>query len=330
MTPKLKPAASAATTTRQPVVTALRSVAAVLLAAAGLPALAQVCDPADPPFLAEGPIAAVSSNGGDGTVGGSMTSMGVTFEVLPNANVHTPTATLDMNAFASTQPFPGRTQAGFLGATVQATGCVKTGPNGPIAYADDVFSDVSEHVVLGVVTTAFSGGTFGVNGTTTKLLTDPRMPADPIMNAFGFELAPESLAVGVNASVEGYYANDGSGELHVWAVEVDGGTLADPGTHQISIQRFDCGSDLEIRGAIYLTTPSCSFGAPYSLALFGDGQQIPLNTNRDVSVTNGVAPNSAFCTYRLRPDLPPGGQCPASIKVELRSNGTSVAEATAP
>jgi hypothetical protein len=302
--------------------------AALLMALAAPGVLAQatpICDAADPVFLAEGPISNVSL---DGAGGGAITAMGVTFQVPAAAPVSTPTAALTLDQFADPTPFPGRSQGGFLGATVIANGCVKINAGVPTAVATDVFSDVAENVVLGVVTAPLTGATFGVDGTPTTLLADARMPAGPIANAFGFEVTPESLAVGANVAVEGYYSNDGSGVLNVWAVEVDGGTLVNAADAQISIQRFRCANDVQVQGGIYLGAgAACTFAAPFSLALFdGAGNPIPFAPG-DLDVVNGIAPSVEFCSYRLRT---PVAQCPAEVRVELRNNGTPIAEATAP
>jgi hypothetical protein len=323
--------AATASTGRRPVA---RLLPALIFGLAASGASAQICSPLDPVFLAEGPVTSVVDLGGGN---GTITAMGVTFQVLPETPIASPTASLTMSQFASTVPFPGRTQGGYLGATVIATGCVKNGANGPYAVADDVFSDVAENVVLGVVTAPLtgtaadgSGGSFGVNNRPVSRLTDARMPAAPVANAFGFPVTPESVAVGAQVAVEGYYSNDGSGVLHVWDTEVAGGTLAAPNTPQVSIQRFRCANTILIRGGIYPTPgQACNFGNPYSLALFdGAGNPIPFDAGKDLDVVNGVpGPDEQFCAYTLRPAVT---QCPAEVKVELRNAGVPIAEATAP
>lgn len=297
---------------------------ALLLGLTAAPASAQICAVADPVFLAEGPVSAVTYNPADGS--GTITAMGVTFRVTPQTPVSTPTAVLNMEKFADPTPFPGRSQGGFLGATVIATGCVKFEAGVPVAVADDVFSDVKENVVLGVVTAPLADGAFGANGQPVKQLTDARMPAHPIANAFGFPVTPESVTVGSNIALEGYYGDQDPKALNVWAVELDGGQLVDSGP-QISIQRYRCTNDIELRGGIYPANGACTFGAPLSLALFdGNNNPIPFSAN-DLDVVNGVAPTAEFCSYRLRPAV---AQCPAEVRVELRLNGSKIAEAKAP
>lgn len=298
---------------------------ALLLGLAAAPVSAQICAATDPVFLAEGPVSAVSYDPADGS--GTITAMGVTFRVTPQTPVSTPTATLSMASFADSTPFPGRSEGGFLGATVIATGCVKFEAAVPVAVADNVFSDVKENVVLGVVTAPLADGAFGANGQPVRLLSDARMPAHPISNAFGFTVTPESVTVGSNIALEGYYGNQDPKALNAWAVELDGGQLADSGP-QISIQRYRCTTNIEMRGGIYPATGgACNFGAPLSIALFdGNNNPIPFAAG-DLDVIDGVAPSAEFCSYRLRPAVT---QCPASVRIELRSSGSKIAEATAP
>jgi hypothetical protein len=304
-----------------------RALAALFAAGIASPAISQICDPLEPVFLAEGPVSNVVDLGSGN---GRITAMGVTFQVLPETPIHTPTAALTMTGFADQANFPGRNQSGFLGATVIATGCVKGG----VAVADDVFSDVAENVVLGVVTAPLtgaagdgSGGSLGVNNRNVARLTDARMPAGDIANMFGFPVTPESVTVGTNIAVEGYYGDDGV--LHVWDSEVDGGTLVAPAVPQVSIQRFRCANDIEIRGGIYpLPGGTCNFGAPFSLGLFdGAGVAIPFDADEDLTIVNGIAPAQQFCSYRLRPAVT---QCPAEVRIVLLNAGVPVAEATAP
>ncbi len=317
---------------------------AALLASAAAPALAQfaTCDPTDPPLLAEGPISAVTADGFAGTV----TSMGILITVPPSAPVHTPTADLDMPRFADPTPFPGRfddppanTQPtpGFVGATVTATGCVKRDPQGGtnhVYLADDVSSDVNENVLLGVVTEvptvdAQTGAvTFGVLGTPISMLQDPRMPADPLANAFGLEVVPQTVPVGATAAVEGYYGEDGV--LHVWTAEVGAGDLADPVNPQISIQRYRCAGDLRLQGGLYLGEAggaSCNFTRPeYSMRLYNveAGQEINFAAD-ELDVLQAAAPDQQFCTYALRTEPP---VCPANVRIDMLRNGVVIATAT--
>jgi hypothetical protein len=315
---------------------------ATLLAFAATPAFAQLgpCVATDPPFLAEGPIEAVSGNP-DGS--GTVTAMGITITVPAGTPVYTPTADLGgMQGFAAGTPFPGRTQPGFIGGTVISTGCVKTDASGNLVFqADDVTSDVNENVLLGVVTSSPTSNEapigFGVQGTQVEMLTDARMPAEHLKNAFGFEVIPTTVPVGASAAVEGYFATDGSGVLHAWAAEVGGGDLVDPVNPQVSILRSRCDGELRVQGAIYqgdadgvAPAPACNFAAPYSLRLYNaDANQEILFVDGDqLDVINGVAPDAQFCSYTMRLRSIGDAACPPNVRVDLLQSGVVIASAT--
>lgn len=310
---------------------AVRVAPALLLVSAAVSVSAE-CLVTDPVFLAEGPISAVTAADGvapDGVTAtvGTITSMGVVIHVPPEAPVTSPTAILDMATFADATPFPGRDLGGYLGATVISEGCVKfsaADPLVPFALAENVFSDVAENVMLGVVTGPFVAGTgtLEVNGTPVALLSDARMPNLGINNPFGLPVTTDSITVGGDIAVEGYYGDDGT--LHVWDVEVANGTLVDAVNPQISIQRFRCANEIRVLGGIYLGTPTCSFNG-YAIDLFdGVGNPLPID---NLDVLDGLAPDPAFCSYDLQVAVDP---CPESIRVVLRQGATPLAEATAP
>lgn len=312
-------------------------VSATLLAYAATPAMAQIgpCEATDPPFLAEGPISAVTASGLAGTV----TSMGITITVPETARVSTPTAALDMSRFADETPFPGRTQPGFVGGTVIATGCVKTDPNGAHIYlADDVSSDVNENVMLGVVTQQPTVDpenqiSLEVLGTPVKLLKDARMPAHHLSNLFGLEIIPESVVPGNEVSIEGYFGDQDPPTMHAWAAEVGGANLVlASDAPQVSIQRYRCTGDLNLLGGIYLGAAAgqCNFDrSRYSMRLFNveANQQIPFNSGdtRLLQITPGTLPDEEFCSYRL--DLQPA-TCPANVRLELLMDGQIIASAS--
>lgn len=313
-------------------------VSATLLAYAATPALAQIgpCVATDPPFLAEGPISAVTANG----LAGTITSMGMTITVPETAPVSTPTAALDMARFADSTPFPGRAEPGFVGGTVIATGCVKTDANGAHVYlADSVSSDVNENVMLGIVTglptvDAEQKVRLEVLGTPVELLQDARMPAHHLSNLYGMEIIPESVVPGNEISIEGYYGDTDPKTLHAWAAEVGGGNLVlVSDAPQVSIQRFRCAGDLSLLGGIYFGAaagPSCNFDrSRHSLRLFNveANQQIPFNSadTKLLDVIPGVTPDEEFCSYRL--DIQPAA-CPANIRIELLQDGQIIATAS--
>jgi hypothetical protein len=321
---------------------------AALLAYAASPAVAQVgpgpCLATDPPFLAEAPMSAITANG----LTGFITTMGVLVTVPDTAPVTTPTATLDMARFADPTPFAGRftdppantvPTPGFIGGTGIITGCVKVVDpldlTKNIYLADDVTSDVDENVLLGVVTAVptvdpvTSQVSLGVMGTPVDLSQDPRLPAKPLANTFGFDVVPATVPVGAAASVEGYFGEDN--RLHAFLVEVGGGDLVDPINPQVSIQRYRCAGDINLQGGIYLgaAAGACVFDrTQYSMRLTSleANQVIPFDSNdaKVLDVVQGVAPDEAFCAYRLR--VTPA-TCPANVRIDLLKAGVVIATA---
>jgi hypothetical protein len=215
---------------------------AVCLAAAS--AFAQVAAPI--PTNMEGPISAIESDGGTGA---TMTVMGATIHVPASAHIHTPSATLTIAQLLDvTTPLPGRTQGGFLGATTISNGTVD--PATGIVTADDVFVEPAENVIVGVVTQ--NDTEFRVNNVPVVFLTDPRIPAGPPMNDLGFEINLADVPVGIPASIEGYYSNDGSGLIQTFHLECTGVRSKDPSL-QVSMLRIrgDAATrSLEVRGGV--------------------------------------------------------------------------------
>jgi len=186
---------------------------------------------------------------------------------------------------------------------------MNVGP-GAYAVATEVFSDVNENVMLGVVTGGLDNGSFEVNEQPVRLLTDERMPNLGVFNAFGFEVDPASITVGSGIAIEGYYATDTSGILYVWDAEVNGGDLADPGNPQISIQRYRCSpNDLRLQGGLYPVPrgncPADFTGAGYSLEIFNVDGTAPVRIPFELDGRNrlNVIPDpefTEFCSYSLR------------------------------
>lgn len=301
-----------------------RNAAALAVAAAltGLPlAASAVCLVTDPVFLAEGPVTALPVDNGDGT--GLITSMGIPIQIPAGIPVATPTnSALGVAGLADPTPFPGRVEDGFIGATIIATGCVKFDAAGAaFAEADNVFSDVSENVLLGVVT-ANDGTDIEVLGTPVEILADPRMPGpvdsggNPTWTRLGIPVQTGSIPLGANAALEGYYADDGV--YHVWSVDVDAGTPVD-NVAQTGIAEFRCGpagtvGSMRVFGGSFTPVDPNNCGETVTVVdarneeiVFGSGVTVP------------TAPPSAFCEYQLRFD---GVICPADITV-LNSNGSA-------
>jgi hypothetical protein len=184
----------------------------------------------------------------DGAGGAIATVMGVQVAIPAGTPVSTPTASLTVDQLLDPTLLPGRDQPGFLGGTAIITGTSDL-VNG--AVAADVFVEPSENVVLGLIT-----GTFQIENMPFSMLQDPRMPALPIMNVFGFEIDPASLTAGTPAAAEGYYsALDQS--FHAFIIETEGGTLLNAGVTEVSILRAQCRNrnggeiELEVRGSTH-------------------------------------------------------------------------------
>lgn len=182
---------------------------------------------------------------------GVMKVMGATVKVPQGAPIHSPTnSSLTWQQFTM-GAFVGRAEPGFLGGTAIVTG----DSQGGVIYADDVFSDISEHVVVGEATgsvTVDDGSTrASVNGIPLIPLDDPRMPAGAPINGFGFEVNPAQITVGSLVSVEGYFA---AGKLNYHNFEADGASLINPTTPEVSILRANCRfrggnrNEIEVRG----------------------------------------------------------------------------------
>ena len=200
--------------------------------------------------LLEGPISALTDDG-DGT--GSITVMGVTVDIPVGTPITTPTAALGITAAANPVALPGRTQAGFIGGTaiIEGSGDLVAGYS-----ADFVFLEPAENI-LGAATTSLPGESLQVGGVAMNPTGDARIPNGPFTNVFGFEVDPTSVPQGSGVVAEGYLSNNGSGVMNYFAIEVDGGTLVNAGSTEISITRAQCqedpGNPIELRvlGAIH-------------------------------------------------------------------------------
>jgi hypothetical protein len=262
--------------------------AGCLFGIGAVPALAQIPTLIPVPVELEGPISAVVDNGNGS---GSIVVMGVTVQIPATAVIHTPTATLTIAQLADPTPLPGRTQPGFVGGTAIILGQT----DGVATTAEDVFAEPAENVLLGVITradgcTATDCTNLEVLGTQLLRLTDPRLPANPPANAFGFQVdLSQGALVGSPASVEGYYGQVAVPPsvvpaLHYFIVELDGGALLNPGVTEVSILRAQCrerdnGIELDVLGATH-----------------DPGTGI-------VTISNTNDPNEVFGTANVVPDL---------------------------
>lgn len=268
------------------------SLALLGLAAPGVAAAACPQIPAPPldvgaEFLElEGPLQAVDP------VGRTITVFGTCIDVPVGMLVDTSgdgVGDVTLEQLAATTP---RTA---LGGTIALTGAGVVAPGGLISYtADAVYFEFAEHVVVGpLLSFDAAAGTFVVGGTTVRMNTDPRIPAEVLdAGANVITFADLAEAVGAGVTVEGYYEN---GVLYAKVVESEL-ILAEPGLDAVAITRADfraARGELEVRGQ---TTPQAVTGfvtTTVTLDVQCDGLDLVA-----VAVTpNADAPGGIF-TYR--------------------------------
>lgn len=195
------------------------------------------------PAALEGPISSIQRAGANVNV----VVMGITVRVRPATVITTPTATLTLEQLLDTTPLPGRSEPGFVGGTAIVEG--NTTASG-IVIADTIFVEPAENVVIGIVTENASGA-LKVNGLAVTMLADARIPAEPLRNDLGFEIAAEAVTVGTIVALEGYYSAS-SRALHSFILEATGTPALNPGL-QVSILRAQGRADrgeLEVRGGV--------------------------------------------------------------------------------
>lgn len=258
----------------------LLGTAAIALAFAATPACAQLV-PGDVEI--EGPMSAIEiypagdpritdvTSQGNRTSVGQIKVLNVVVKVLQGALIHTPTnGDLGLQAGVSNTArglqrlagsvggfLPGRSGAanrGFLGGTAIVVGS----SDGGQVYANDVFSDLFEHVIVGEATApmADDDGTT-LRATVNKMrilpIDDGRMPAGPAINGLGLEIDSTKITAGTLVAAEGYLAGN---NLYYHTLEADDAPLARPDDPQVGILRADCrirggGRDeIEVRGGV--------------------------------------------------------------------------------
>lgn len=216
-----------------------------------LPAFAQEI----PGFL-EGPLTDVDP------VSRTARVNGVLMQIPAGTPVSSPT--VDLNALAASQgadvlelistgSLPGRSGVGFEGGTCLCTTVVDTATG--MTTAVDIALEPAENAIQGTVT-AHSCVTqrcdpdedpaneIRVSGTPLDFNTDPRITSTAVSNR-GFELDLQAASlVGAPASAEGYYGLPigpfVEPHLHYYLVDVDGGTLLNAGTTEVSVTRARC------------------------------------------------------------------------------------------
>lgn len=287
-------------------------------------------------YAAEGPIQAVTNNGGGS---GSIQVFGLTVAIPAGTPIESPSASLSMGQLANGANLPGRSQPGFIGGTTIIDGTIN--PDGTGATAASVFVEPAENVTLGVFTSAWSAATMsiGVNGTQAVLLTDPRIPGE-VTNDFGLPIDPSTIPVGALASVEGYFGNADQ-QLHAFLITSSAGTLADPATPQVAILRARCSIDgtLTVDGSVYDPNETRDPPPARTITVLNPGlaaapRNFPANgtsTTVPTLAIDGGGPTTQ--TFRYRTGVNAGdpdtdnGACPSTVRVRVQ-NPPASADAT--
>ncbi|MEI8368995.1 MAG: hypothetical protein WCJ31_11240 [Planctomycetia bacterium] len=270
---------------------ALGALAAVVSAT---PASAQV------PFLIEGNANAIASDGAGGvnvTVGGAVLDL----KVAPNAPVVTGLGTGPTYAnLLNPAPFPGRTQSGFVGSVVKASGA--TSALGVVTVGSiDIRPGIAS--IAGVITAntlGTVGGSISVNGTPCILNTDARLPLGVLMNDLGLPIAPAAAIPGTSALVIGYPANNGTSSFYCTSIEAIGIATNAVGLN-IGIERVASpGGVINVRGGISGLPLTLARTAVVNVSIFAPGATplAPPVLLGTVATTPGVLAGTRIFTFK--------------------------------
>lgn len=343
-----------------------------IMAAASAAAMAGFCLTAQAqlvPLEIEGPLTAYQAETPES---GFLTVMGQIIYVDADTDFLTPTANktetqrpnnpnrpLTATQWMRGEQFEGRRRPGFLNGTVIAEGYWDPAMNGGAGgiYAEEVFSDVLENVILGVITEnvctspGCNEGDDFIRGNGTTVFVDSkdqRMPAQPIVDAGLFELnLTGANLVGSTFGGEGYYSDDPvhprsapvENALVYWDFElgeIRPDLLLRPNQREISILRIRCtaGDRLEVRGWVHQpvnaqgvsTAGTAATGTIRTTMRFPAGSGIA-NVVRTQGTFTPEA-NPAYARYQQRQDVP---NCAEEVQVDWVSNqGVILATVTAP
>jgi hypothetical protein len=300
------------------------SVLAVTSGIAAAPACAQLADVA-----IEGPIQSIDPNPSGTELGGwtgTMQVMGVVVRVRNGAEIRTATSPMVTLADLAGDSLPGRPGTmGFIGGTAIVTG----DSQGGIIYANDVFTDFAENVLVGEATGIVPNPDddtvqrASVNNMVVEASTDPRNPAGEPINGFGFAIDPTDLGNGSLVAVEGYFAGN---RLFYHTLEADAGVLLNPLVPEVSVLRASCrkrggGRDeMEVRGGIH--TPAST---QVRIQYWNGASWVNLAPQVAPVVDNTVVPSQGLYRYNQSNLRLPGTVCPAQIRATILS--TTVASA---
>lgn len=323
--------------------------AALALAAFADPAGAQV---ALPDVELEGPMTSVvaytapTTDSTGRSVIGHMTVLGATIKVLASAVVHTPTAASTdvdsaielLKGFSDAgERMPGRPTNGFIGGTAIVIG----ESLGGVVYANDVFSDLFEHVIVGestlpvLVNEQVSRAT--INNVMIRRITDKRMPGAPATNGLGLRIDTTAIEAGTLVAAEGYFAPN-QNTLWYHHLEADSAPLADQERTQVGILRADCrirggGRDeIQVRGGVAIPAdanvqiriPDPTPNNPNRFTTIGIVQAVP------DPATAAFGPVQGQYDADFRNLTIPGGVCPSRVRaVVLEGNEGANRTATA-
>jgi hypothetical protein len=286
------------------------SLAALAALAVPLPALAQV---ANPDLVIEGPIDAVDPEAK------TVSIMGITVHV-PSGTFDTPTR-LDVPLAEMLKPTDGRPY-GFVGGTGIATGGSADG----VVTASNLFSDMNENVVVGEVTSK-PGEPLAVNHL--PLVPSPAggaIPAAKIMNVFGFEIDPGTVAKGSLISVEGYLSADKDPKrLYFHTLEADTGTPKKAGSNEVSIVRTQCRDrtdrnkdELSVQGWVHRAGMPALAGSLPAVTISYPGIDARTRAKVTVSVTATLTIDPAapqYAEYRYKSSNRNLDGCPLKVTV---------------
>ena len=237
----------------------------------------------------------------------TITVMDIVVSVPDGTPIHSPTANGLTLAQLETGPLPARSQEGFLEGTAIVTG---TSLNG-VVTATDIFVEPAENVVVGIST---SSDPLRVNGMLLRRSPDPRMPAGPPLNAFGFRIVPTSIPIGTLVAAEGYYATIGGNRLIWHTLEADEGTLVNNASREVSIIRAQCRDrgntiELEVRGGAHDPAD----------AQIRVERRLANGTFQNVGTVAAVpdAATPRFGEYRLRIQNLVAADCPTQVRAVM-------------
>ncbi len=134
--------------------------------------------------------------------GAMLTVVGVSVLVPDGTEIRTPTKLLTVAELLDPTPFPGRAEDGFIGGTAIVEGTFDTATG--LLTATSVEVEPAENLLLGALT-AFAPATINLVPVVLLPEDEPRLPADPLVNEFGFPVVMNDKVLDQPAAADGYY-----------------------------------------------------------------------------------------------------------------------------